>query len=224
METSNLLWNSLPLLLQGVKITLQLFFLSGAVSFFLGLLFGILSSERLGAPLLSPAIKGITFALRAVPFYVQLLIVYFVLPDLIALKISPFAASVLSLGICSAGYVSQFIRGIIDSLPIAYSESAFSLGYSKWQTLWKVLLPETLRLSLPPFNNELESLLKSTSIASSVGMLELTRIGMNIASREMEPVPIFLSIALLYGTLSTLLGLATKQLEKRCFNGTNQIS
>ena len=72
-----------------------------------------------------------------------------------------------------------------------------------------------VRIVLPSLNNELDSLLKSTSVISTIGMLELTRVGMNLVSREMEPVPIYLTIAAIYLLLSAILHITSKKLEYR---------
>lgn len=79
----------------------------------------------------------------------------------------------------------------------------------------RIILPQAIRGAVPSLNNELESLLKSTSIVSSIGMLELTRIGMNIVSRELQPIPVFLSVALLYLSMSALLSLITQSFARR---------
>ena len=169
-----LIWESLPLFLQGMLGTVELFLLASALSIILGICFGIFSCDRLKLPILSKIVVSITFIFRAVPFFVQLLIVYFMLPELMGLNLSPFMASVIALGFCSSGYIAQFIQGGIDSVPLSHWESAFALGYSKRQTLVVILFPQVLCLALPALNNELEALLKSTAIASSIGMLELT--------------------------------------------------
>lgn len=210
-----LIGKSTPLFLKGAAVTIELFLLAALLSVALGVCLGILSSEQFKVPYASKIINGLTFVSRAVPFFVQLLIVYFVVPDLFGFSLNPFAASIIALGLCSSGYVAQFIRGAINSLPLSQWESAFTLGYTKKQSLFFIILPQSFRLALPSLNNEFESLLKSTAIASSIGMLELTRIGMNVVSREMEPVPIYLAIAFLYGCLSLLLNFFTKRLEKR---------
>lgn len=208
---------SLPLLLKGTLMTVKVMLLAASLSFSLGTLFGILTCRQLKVPGLSFLIAAITFVLRAIPFYVQLMIVYFVLPDLLGINFEPFPAAVLALGLCSSGYVAQIVRVGINMLPLSQWETAYTLGYSKWQTLRFVILPQMLQGILPAFNNELDSLLKSTAIVSSIGLLELTRAGMNIVSQEMEPVPIYLMVALFYLCLSTLLNLLTRTLEKRFF-------
>lgn len=216
-ESLTLIWKSLPLFFQGIVVTVELFFLASILSIALGTCFGMLTSNRLRLPLLSKAISGITFVFRAVPFFVQLLIVYFVVPEVLGINLNPFPASVIALGVCSSGYVAQFIRGGIDEIPLSQWETASTLGYSKKQTLFAVVFPQAMRAALPALNNELESLLKSTAIASSIGMLELTRMGMNIVSREMEPVAIYLAIAFFYGCLSFALSWITKKTERKFF-------
>lgn len=206
---------SLPLIGKGITTTLKVFFSASLLSLILGLCLGILSCRRLWIPALSSFIEGITFILRGIPFYVQLLIVYFVLPDLIGFNLGPFSASVIALGVCSAGYVAQLIRGSINAVSHQQWEAAHALGYSPVQSLQYVILPQMARIVLPSLSNELDSLLKSTSVVSAIGMLELTRVGMNLVSREMEPVPIYLAIALMYLLISAALNLSAKKLERR---------
>lgn len=219
METAfwvDLIERTMPLLLQGAWMTIQVFISSSAISLGMGLVFGILSCEELKIPLLSPCIQFITFVLRAVPFFVQLLIVYFVFPDLLGVNLDVFPASVIALGACSSGYVCQIVRAGLNSIPVSQWEAAFVLGYSKTKTLIHLILPQMVRNVLPAFNNELESVLKSTAILSSIGMLELTRIGMNIVSREMKnPLAIYLIVATLYILMSIVLNFIAKHLEKR---------
>jgi His/Glu/Gln/Arg/opine family amino acid ABC transporter permease subunit len=215
MNILDLLSRSYPLLLKGTLMTIQVMLGAASISFSLGLIMGILSCNRLRVPIISSMVEGISFVYRAVPFYVQLLIVYFVLPDLFGFNLEPFSASVIALGMCSAGYVAQIVRGGINAIPAPQWEAAFSLGYDTQQSLRHIILPQMLRNVLPAFNNELDSLLKSTAMASSIGMLELTRMGMNLVSREMEPVPIYLTVAFFYLCMSALLNLITRNLEKK---------
>lgn len=211
----SLLSRSLPLLLKGMVMTVQILLSSAALSLTLGLLFGIASCNRLRIPFLSQAIEFLTFVLRAIPFFVQLLLVYFVLPDLLGFNLESFPASVIALGLCSSGYVAQMVRGGLNGIPQAQWESAFALGLNTLQSLRHIILPQMVRHVLPMWNNELDALLKSTSIVSAIGMLELTRMGMNIVSREMQPVAIYLTVAFFYVCMSALLNLITRVLERR---------
>jgi His/Glu/Gln/Arg/opine family amino acid ABC transporter permease subunit len=211
----SLLSRSLPLLLQGVVMTVQISISAASLSVALGLLFGIASCNKLKIPLFSQAIEFLTFVLRAIPFYVQLLLIYFVVPDLLGFNLEPFPASVIALGLCSSGYVAQMVRGGLNAIPPAQWESAFALGLNTSQSLRHIILPQMGRNILPTLNNELDSLLKSTSVVSSIGMLELTRMGMNIVSREMQPVAVYLTVAFFYICMSALLNLSARALERR---------
>jgi His/Glu/Gln/Arg/opine family amino acid ABC transporter permease subunit len=200
----------------GAVMTIKVLICAASISLAMGLIFGILCCEELKTPFLTPILHFCTFVLRAVPFFVQLLIVYFVFPDLLGLNLEVFPASVVALGACSSGYVCQIVRCGLNSIPPSQWEAAFVLGYNKIKTLYYIILPQMFRNVLPAFNNELESMLKSTAILSSIGMLELTRIGMNIVSRELkQPLAIYLIVALFYVAMSLALNFAAKHLEKR---------
>lgn len=214
----SLLSKSFPLLIKGTWVTVKVFCLSSLFSLSLGLVFGVLCTEKLKVPGLSFAVEILTFILRAVPFFVQLLIIYFVFPELLGINFGVFFSSVVALGLCSSGYVCQIVRTGINSIPEAQWEATFTLGYSTIRTLVSVIFPQMVRNVLPAFNNELEALLKSTAILSSIGLLELTRIGMNIVSREAaEPLGIYLTIALIYVVLSISLSLSLRMVEKKFF-------
>lgn len=212
----DLIVRNFPLLLKGAWMTLQLFLSAASLSFGLGLFFGVISSEEVRVPFLTPAVHFLTFVLRAVPFFVQLLIVYFVFPDLIGINLETFSASVIALGTCSSGYVCQTVRAGLNSIPPSQWEAAFVLGYGKIKALFSIILPQMLRNVLPAFNNELEAILKSTAVLSSIGMLELTRIGMNIVSRELkQPLTVYVVVASFYILMSIALNAVAKRLERQ---------
>lgn len=205
----------MPLLLQGVQTTVLLWLAAGIISLLFGAGFGILRCRRMRVPVLSRALDVITFILRGIPFYVQLLLAYFVLPNLLALNLSPEVAGVLALGFCSAAYTSQMVRAGINTLVDEQWESALVLGLKKSQTLQHVIMPQMLRSILPMLCGELDMLLKSTSIISAIGVLELTRAGMNIIASEMQVVSIYVVIALMYLAISSLLNLALSMIERK---------
>ncbi len=211
----DLVCRSFPLLLKGATLSLQILMLSGALSLSLGSLMGLLTCERLKNRAIAPIIEGTAFLLRAVPVYVQLLIAYFVLPDLLGIQIGAFTASVIALGLCSSGYITQIVRCGMNSINKEQWEAAYTLGYSTFDTVRHIIFPQALRTILPALTNEFDSLLKSTAILASIGLLELTRMGMNIISREMDPVTIYLEVALFYIMISSCINLFSKRLERR---------
>lgn len=211
----DLFCRSLPLLFKGAALSLQILVIAGLLSLCLGSVIGTLTCQRLRNGAVAPLLEGMTFILRAVPFYVQLLIVYFVLPEAFNIRVDAFTASVISLSLCSSGYVTQVVRCGINSIPLAQWEAAYTLGYSTVKSLRHIILPQMISNILPALTNELDSLLKSTAILASIGLLELTRMGMNIVSREMDPLTVYLAVAAFYIGISGVINLLSKLLEKR---------
>jgi len=210
-----LIKSSMPLLLQGALMTVKILLSASFLSLGLGLLFGIATCNKLRTTLLSSVLEGTTFILRAVPFYVQLLIWYFVLPDLFGIDLDAFTASFVSLGVCSSGYMAQAVRGGINAVENEQWEAAKTLGYSPYAQMRYVILPQMLKTCLPSITNKLDAMVKSTSILSSIGLLELTRMGMNIVSREMQPLTIYCTVALFYLLISAVVNTFSKYLEQR---------
>lgn len=217
MESTSfdLILRSLPLLLKGAALSLQIFAIASFISLVLGSAMGSMTCRRLRCRWFSSVIEGVTFVLRAVPCYVQLLIAYFVLPDLLGVELEAFTAAIIALSLCSAGYTAQIVRGGLNAVPKEQWEAAYTLGYSSMDSLRFIILPQVLRSILPALTGEFDALLKSTAILASIGLLELTRMGMNIVSREMDPLPIYLAVAVLYVGISAAINLISKKMEKR---------
>jgi His/Glu/Gln/Arg/opine family amino acid ABC transporter permease subunit len=215
MNSLDLILESTPLLVKAVGTTIQLWLSAAIISLIVGILFGIWRSKNVRIAYISSTLDFSTFILRGIPFYVQLLLAYFVVPDLLGINLSAFSCAVTSLGLCSAAYVSQIIRAGIDAISQGQWEAATVLGYSKMQALRYVIMPQVLRSVLPSINGELDQLLKSTSILSSIGVLELTRAALNIISIQMQPIPVYLTVAGLYLMISTGLNFITNQIERR---------
>lgn len=214
-QVFNLLRTSLPLLLQGFYTTMTLWISASIVSCTIGIVVGIFRSNALRVPYVSSVLDGITFVFRAVPFYVQLLIVYFVIPHILTLHISAFSAALVSLGLCSASYVSQIVRGGINAIAYGQWEAAKALGCTTFQTLWYVVMPQAMPIILPALVGECDQLLKSTAIVSTIGVLELTGAGRNIIAQEMNPLTIYTVLAVIYLLISALLAMVAVWIEKR---------
>jgi His/Glu/Gln/Arg/opine family amino acid ABC transporter permease subunit len=211
----DLLCRSLPLLLKGAALSLQILMAAGLLSLCLGGIMGVLTCQRLRYPGIALILEAVAFVLRAVPFYVQLLIAYFVLPDVLNIQVGAFIASIAALSLCSSGYVAQVVRCGINSIPVAQWEMAYTLGYSTLKTLNCIIFPQMIRNILPALTNEFDALLKSTAILASIGLLELTRMGMNIVSREMDPLTTYLEVAAFYIVISGVINVFSKWLERR---------
>lgn len=134
---------------------------------------------------------------RSIPLLVLLMLIFYGLPE-VGIRLNPFLACVLGLGIRSSAYQSQIFRGAILSVSKGQTLAAYSLGMNRLQTFWHVVLPQALRFSIAPWTNELTVVLKDSSMAYALGVIELLRQGSYIVARTYEPMVIFLTCAAIY--------------------------
>jgi polar amino acid transport system permease protein len=205
----------LPVLMQGAGVTILLWIGAAIISFAIGLTTGAVRSKRLRVPGVAPISDMLVILLRGVPLYAQLMIAYFVIPQLTGISLSPFVTGVVTLGLCSGAYASEIIRGAIQAIPAGQWKAAHVLGYSRWHMIRYVILPQALRQALPALINEYSMVLKSTSIVASIGTLELTKVGMNIMYRTFNPLEVCFSIAAIYLTINTIFSTIGGFIEKR---------
>lgn len=204
-----------PLLLKGLGVTLGAWLAAGVMSFCIGTWLGIWSCLQLAKTPWLILIRVYTFIAKGIPAYVQILIAYFVLPSLLGVNISGFWAATGALAFCSSGYVAEIIRGGINVIGSGQWEACVVLGYSRSDTLWRIILPQVFKNVLPSLFGEMEQLLKSTALLATIGITELTRTGINIISRELNPIAVYLLIAVIYLFLAAILQTAMLYFEKR---------
>lgn len=208
-----------PLLFRGTFVTLGAWIASGVISLMIGTFLGIMSCRYLVSPRWSTIVRGYTFIAKGIPAYVQILIAYFVIPALLGINIPGILASIGALAFCSSGYVTEIIRSGINTISRGQWDACFVLGYPMKVTLFRIILPQTIKNILPALFGELEQLLKSTSLLATIGITELTRTGMNIISRELNPIPIYLMIACVYLLFSAALQSIIIYTEKKSCYG-----
>src|SRR5581483_2673002 len=150
---------------------------------------------------------------------VQILIAYFVIPAALGISIPGFIAAVGALAFCSSGYVTEIVRAGINTIPRGQWDAAFVLGYPIKATVRRIILPQAFKNVVPALFGEMEQLLKSTSLLATIGITELTRTGMNIISRELNPIAVYLTIAGIYLMFSALLQLIMIYTEKKVHYG-----
>lgn len=208
-----------PLLLKGTLITCGAWFITATISLLLGTFIGVISCRRLASKRVRFLVRLYTFVAKGIPAYVQILIAYFVIPALLGINIPGFLAATVALAFCSSGYVTEIVRSGINAIAPGQWDAAFVLGYPLNATLFRIILPQAFKNVLPALLGELEQLLKSTSLLATIGITELTRTGMNIISRELNPIPIYLLIACIYLLFSGMLQLVIIYTEKRGRHG-----
>lgn len=209
----SLLIQSLPFMLKGAGVTLQIAIVSILCGIAGGVFIGILNCRKLRRPLLGGFLQAFVYAIRGTPLFVQVLITYYALPELIGFSFSPFAAGILALSINSSAYISESIRGGINAISEGQWEAAYVLGLSPWQTLRGIILPQMFRIAIPSLTNELASLVKETSILMVIGVTELTKVSKDIVSRELDPMTIYIGAALIYLIITSTISAAAKTIE-----------
>ncbi len=205
---------------QGIVVTLAGWLITSVVSLALGTLLGIVSCRYLGYKDLSNVVRVYTFVAKGIPAYVQILIFYFVLPGIFNISVSGFGAACCALSFCSSGYTAEIVRAGINMISIGQWDACKALGYSLRQTLTRIILPQTFRSVVAMLCNESESILKSTSLFAAIGVTEITRTGMNIISRELNPLPVYCIIACIYLCFAALINGALIYSERRFSYGS----
>ncbi len=200
-------------LLKGSVLTLEISLASILVGLSFGIVLGVLNCERIRFFPVGPLISAYVTVMRGTPLFVQILILYFGLPAVSGLNFSPFLAGVIALGLNSTAYIAEIVRAGVNSIPVGQWEASQILGYSSFQTLSFIILPQALRTILPPLTNELVVLVKESSILMVVGVPELTKVSKDIVSREMNPMEIYLIAALFYLAITSLLSTVLKRVE-----------
>ncbi|MBH1988880.1 MAG: amino acid ABC transporter permease [Myxococcaceae bacterium] len=215
MVQNPMIASALPLLLKASFITLQASALGAVLGSMGGLLFGIANCDRLRIRGVSSCIAFYVMLIRGTPLFIQLLIIYFALPEALGMDIPSLAAGVITLGLNSSAYLSEIMRGTINALPAGQWEAAEVLGYSRWQTLRHVILPQALRQGLPAIANEFSTLIKESSILMVIGVPELVKTSRDIVARELRPMEIYAMTAVIYLLMTSVVALVTQRLENR---------
>ena len=148
---------------------------------------------------------------RGTPVYVQLLIMYLIV--LVALPTTNVA--IITFGINSGAYVAEIIRGGLESVDDGQLEAGASLGLTKVQVMFTIILPQGFRRALPPLFNEFIALIKETSIVGTIGVVDITKVAARIVTRTYEPFMPYLVSALLYLIIVVLLTQVLRLLERR---------
>ncbi|KRD96115.1 amino acid ABC transporter permease [Bosea sp. Root381] len=185
----------LPLLLQGVKFTIIVALGSLALSTVLGLVWALMRVSGIGW--LGMIAKVAVNTLRGIPILVQLFYIYFVLPEF-GIALTALQAAIIGLGIAYSAYQAENFRAGIEAIDHGQIEAAQSIGMGWGMTMRRVILPQAVRIVLPPYGNIMVMMLKDSSQASTITVAELTLQGTLIASSTFKNMTVYSLVALLY--------------------------
>ena len=209
----SLVTDSLPLLLQGALVTLEI----TALAVGLGLVFGLVAAlAQLSkfAPLRLIAKVYVDF-IRGTPLLVQIFIIYFALPVIIGHRIDPFFAAVAACSINSGAYVAEIFRAGIQSIDIGQMRAGLSLGMNWTMTMRYIILPQAFKRIIPPLGNEFIAMLKDSSLVSVIGFEELTRSGQLIIAETYGSLEIWSAVAIIYLVMTLTITRIVSVLEKK---------
>ena len=201
-----------PMLKAGVQVTIPL----TLISFALGLILALLTAlARLsGVKPLEWIASFYVWIIRGTPLLVQLFIIFYGLPSA-GITIPPFPAAVIGFTLSVGAYNSEIIRAAILSIPKGQWEAASSIGMTYGQSLRRIILPQATRVAVPPLGNSFISLVKDTSLAAIITVVELFRVSQQIVATNYEPLIMYMEAAVIYLMFSTVLSYFQGRLEKR---------
>jgi polar amino acid transport system permease protein len=151
--------------------------------------------------------------IRGTPTLIQVFIVYFGLPQF-GVKLSPFTAGVIALGVNSGAYVAEIVRAGLSAIPNGQTESSLALGINRFDTMRRIILPQVFRIIVPPITNEAITALKNTSLLSTITVIELTLFAQTIIATTFRPFEFYTAVALIYLLLTTILTQLSSWLER----------
>ncbi len=211
----------LPRLLKAAKLTIELTLLSLFFGIFVGVFFAILRTSN--NKILFYISYYYSYVLRGTPLLVQIFIVYFGLAQLEWIRESflwiflkePYSCAILAFTLNTGAYSSEIFRSAFETVNKGIIEAAEGLGLSKINTFFKIKLPIAIRQSLPAYGNEMILMLKGTSLASTVTLLDLTGVAKHIISTTFRPVEVFIVAGSIYLIMTFIIHNFIKFLEKR---------
>ncbi|WP_172195724.1 amino acid ABC transporter substrate-binding protein/permease [Saccharibacillus qingshengii] len=212
-----LIWESMPAFMTGLGYTMFYTIVSLFFAFLLGLLFGSMKVSH------NKFLRGIATVFvdvfRGIPLLILAFFIYFAIPQAFGFKMEVWMASILALALNAGAYVTEIIRGGIQSIDKGQMEAARSLGVPYGNTMRKIILPQAIKVMVPSFINQMVITLKDTSILSIIGLVELAQSGKLVIARTYQTFDVYLTIAIMYLIVITILTKIADRLERRIGRG-----
>ncbi len=216
-----LMFNSFPKLLSAAVITLKLLFASLFFGLFIGLLFAILRLNK--NILINKFAYGYSYVFRGTPLLVQIFIIYFGLAQIEYLRTSflwvilkePYWCAIIAFTLNTGAYTSEILRSAFQTIKPGIIEAGKSLGISNKIIFYKIQIPIAIRQSLPAYGNEIILMMKGTSLASTVTLMDLTGVAKYIISTTFKPIEVFIVAGGIYLFMTFIIHNVIKYLEKK---------
>ncbi len=206
-------FGSFDFLMSGLQMTLIISAMTLILAMVLGLIIALMDMSRF-APLRWIGIS-IGEVIRNTPILVQLLWVYYVLPIVFSVRIESFTALVIGLSLYQAAFISEVYRSGIQGVPKGHREAAQVLGLTPIQSFFRIVLPQAVRMTLPPLASNFVQLIKFSSLGAVISVSEITRRGMELSATNFRPLETFTFIAVVYFVICWPLAMGIRWWERR---------
>lgn len=214
---SERVWNILAdsfskILVPGISISIPL----AAISFILALLISIVTALIQFANIkgLKQLARFYIWVFRGTPLLVQLYVVFYGLPN-VGILIDPFPAAVLVFALNEGAYSAETMRAALESVSSGQLEAGYCVGMSYMQIMRRIILPQAMRTAFPPLSNSLIGMVKNTSLAANITVVEMFMVTQRIVARTYEALALYIEVALIYLAFSTILTLLQRLGEKK---------
>ena len=209
----DVIWNNLDFLMSGLQMTLFISATSLIFALIGGLILALFDLSRFAV------LRGFSLTLgeiiRNTPILVQLLWVYYVLPIVFNIRVSALAGILIGLSLYMAAFISEVYRAGIQAVPKGHREAAQVLGLTPAQSFMRIVLPQAIRMTLPPLASNFVQLIKFSSLGAVISVSEITRRGMELSSSTFRPLETFSFIAVVYFFICWPLAMAIRIWEGR---------
>ena len=198
------------LLMAGLKVTLPLTAAAFSTGILIALFVALMQIAKV--PVMMKLVRVYVWIIRCTPMIVQLFVVYFGLPN-IGIKFTPFVSAWIVLSLSIGAYCSETVRAAIESVPVGQLEASYCDGLTFWQAMVHVIIPQALRTAFPPLSNSLIGLVKDTSLAYNVALVEILATAQRIASRTYDYFWLYLEAGLIYLIFCSILTVVQRKAE-----------
>jgi cystine transport system permease protein len=209
----NLLVDSFPkILVPGLVMTLPLTVIAFSIAMVIAVATALVQIARI--PVLKTLARFYIWVIRGTPLLVQLYVLFYGLPNL-GIMIDPFPSAVIVFSINEGAYCAETMRAAIESVPKGQLEAGYCVGMSWMQTMRRIILPQAFRTAFPPLSNSLIGMVKDTSLAANITVMEMFMATQRIVGRTYEALPLYIEVGAIYLIFSTVLTWVQRKGEKR---------
>lgn len=206
------IWQALPYLLKGLVLTMEITILGLIFGFILGSFLGLARTKRKGV--MYKLATAFIEVIRGTPIVVQALWIYFAFPMISPISPGKITSAIIAIAVNSGAYISEIVRGSVESIERGQMEAGRSLGLTKRQTMLYIIWPQAFKRMIPPLGNQFIISLKDTSLFAIIGVVELTNAGILYISDTYQPFLIYTEVAVLYLIITLTISTVLKRIER----------